>query len=505
MSSEDSFIYIIFGASGDLTKRKLVPALFDLFQQNLLPKDFVILGVARSSFKDESFRELMKEAIREFAEIKNPSQMDSFLDHLFYQSIMINERDDYARLSERLEQIRQSLNIRANYIYYLSTPPSLYGMIPKNLAAHGLNLKKEGWKRLIIEKPFGYDLDSALKLKESLLSQWKEEQLYRIDHYLGKETVQNLLVTRFSNGIFEPLWNSKYVHHIEITSAESIGVEQRGGYYESSGALRDMLQNHLFQVAAITAMEPPSSLDPKAIRYEILKVFQSLRPIRPEDVGNVALRGQYLESLIGGEPVHAYRQEKDVHPESTTETYAAMKFYIDNWRWGGIPFYIRTGKRLPTRVTEVVIHFKPTPHFLFSSDKGCDSCNQLIIRIQPDEGILLNFGMKEPGSGFEVRNVNMEFHYSSLGEKRIPSAYERLIYDSIIGDSTLFARTEEIIEAWKFLSPVQEAWKNDSSIPLHGYPAGSWGPETADHLIEGEMSWRYPCKMISDEGTYCSL
>lgn len=370
----------------------------------------------------------------------------------------------------------------------------------------GLNNQNDGWKRLIIEKPFGYDLKSATKLKNQLLKHWAESQLFRIDHYLGKETVQNLLVTRFSNGIFEPLWNRNYVHHVEITSAESMGVEKRGGYYETAGALRDMVQNHLLQVAAFTAMESPSSLEPAAIRNEILKVFQSLRPIRKQDVKTQAIRGQYLASHIKKEAIPGYREEQGVDPHSTTETFAALKFYIDNWRWGGVPFYIRTGKRLPTRVTEVVIHFKATPHFLFSQNEGHSTANQLVIRIQPDEGILLKFGMKIPGAGFEVQNVNMDFHYSDLSHQRIPSAYERLLFDSIKGDSTLFARTEEVIEAWKFLSPVLEAWKTEKEIPLYGYPAGSWGPEKADDLIDDkDVTWRYPCKNLSDDGIYCEL
>jgi len=370
----------------------------------------------------------------------------------------------------------------------------------------GLNNQGDGWKRLIIEKPFGYDLESATKLKDQLLEYWNEAQIFRIDHYLGKETVQNLLVTRFSNGIFEPLWNRNYIHHVEITSAESIGVEKRGGYYETAGALRDMVQNHLLQVAAFTAMESPSSLEPAAIRNEILKVFQSLRPISKQDLKTHAIRGQYLASHIKNEAIRGYREEEGVDPHSMTETFAALKFYIDNWRWGGVPFYIRTGKRLPTRVTEVVIHFKATPHFLFSEGEGHSTANQLVIRIQPDEGILLKFGMKIPGAGFDVQNVNMDFHYSDLAHQRIPSAYERLLYDSIKGDSTLFARTEEVIEAWKFLTPVLEAWKNDKDIPLYGYPAGSWGPEKADDLIEDkDVTWRYPCKNLADDGIYCEL
>jgi len=505
MTNSENHIYIIFGASGDLTKRKLVPALYSLFVQNLLPEKFAILGVSRSQFSDQDFRISMKSSIEEFKEIDNTTKIDEFVQKIFYNSIVFDDVSSYQSLNKRLIQLRESEGISGNTIFYLSTPPSLYGVIPEHLANVGLNSQDDGWKRLIIEKPFGYDLESAIKLKTQLLKYWHEEQIFRIDHYLGKETVQNLLVTRFSNGIFEPLWNRNYIHHVEITSAESIGVEKRGGYYDTSGALRDMVQNHLLQVAAITAMESPSSLEPMAIRNEILKVFQSLRPILPQDVKTNTIRGQYLESTIKNEKIIGYREEEGVNPNSNSETYAAIKFYIDNWRWGGVPFYIRTGKRLPTRVTEVVIHFKETPHFLFS--KGFHhNTNQLVIRIQPDEGVLLKIGMKIPGAGFEVQTVNMDFHYSDLSHQRIPSAYERLIYDSMKGDSTLFARSEEVIEAWKFLSPVIEAWKNDKEIPLHGYPAGTWGPEKADDLIEDkDLTWRYPCKNLSDDGIYCEL
>ena len=506
MQKNDKHIYVIFGASGDLTKRKLVPALYSLFVQNLLPVKFALLGVSRSQFTDEEFRDAMKFAIEEFKEIDNTDRIDEFIQKIYYTSIQFNDASTYLSLKQRIKYLRSKMNINGNAVFYLSTPPSLYSIIPRHLASVGLNNQNDGWKRLIIEKPFGYDLESALKLKDQLLKDWAEEQLFRIDHYLGKETVQNLLVTRFSNGIFEPLWNRNYIHHVEITSAESIGVEKRGGYYDTSGALRDMVQNHLLQVAALTAMESPSSLEPVAIRNEILKVFQSFRPISREDVKTNAIRGQYMASTLRNEKIPGYREEEGVNPESVTETYAALKFYIDNWRWGGVPFYIRTGKRLPTRVTEVVIHFKPTPHFLFASGPVCSTCNQLVIRIQPDEGILLKFGMKTPGAGFDVQTVNMDFHYSDLSHQRIPSAYERLIYDSMKGDATLFARSEEVIEAWRFLSPVIDCWKNGKDVPLHGYPAGTWGPETADDLIEDKkMSWRYPCKNLLDDGIYCEL
>lgn len=506
MNITENHIYVIFGASGDLTKRKLIPAIYSLFAQNLLPENFALLGVSRSKFSDDEFRKNMNSAINEFKEIDNATKIDEFIKKIFYTTISFDETAAYKKLKDKIIELRELNNIGGNTIFYLSTPPSLYGIIPQNLAEVELNKQEDGWKRLIIEKPFGYDLQSALKLKDELLKGWKEEQIFRIDHYLGKETVQNLLVTRFSNGIFEPLWNRNYIHHVEITSAESIGVEKRGGYYDASGALRDMVQNHLLQVVGLTAMESPSSLEPIAIRNEILKVFQSLRPIKKEDVKKNAIRGQYVSSHIKRQLVNGYREEDGVKPESTTETYVALKFFIDNWRWGGVPFYIRTGKRLPTRVTEVVIHFKPTPHFLFSQSDVSRNCNQLVIRIQPDEGILLKFGMKTPGGGFEVKNVNMDFHYSDLSNLRIPSAYERLLHDTMKGDSTLFARTEEVLEAWKFLTPIIECWENDNRIPLYGYPAGSWGPENADALIEdANMGWRYPCKNLSDDGIYCEL
>ena len=502
----DNHIYVIFGATGDLTKRKLVPALYSLFVQDLLPEKFTLVGSSRSKLSDDEFRLKMRDALNEFKDTEDDSKIDAFINKLYYSAVDLKNEADYKNFKTRLESLRKQEGISGNTVFYLSIPPSLYSVVPTNLATVGLNNEDDGWKRVIIEKPFGYNLESALRLKDELLKNWAENQLYRIDHYLGKETVQNLMVTRFSNGIFEPLWNRNYIERVEITSAESIGIESRGGYYDKSGALRDMVQNHLLQVTAITAMESPSSLEPDAIRNEILKVFQSLRPFEKEDVKTNTIRGQYTSATAKGEKLNGYREEEGVADESVTETYAALKFYIDNWRWGGVPFYIRSGKRLPTRVTEVVIHFKPTPHFLFSEKEKVKSRNQLVIRVQPDEGIVVKFGMKTPGAGFDVQNVIMDFHYSDLTNQRIPAAYERLIYDSMRGDSTLFARTEEIIEAWTFLSPVIDAWENDKSTPLYGYPAGSWGPEIADDLVEGEgITWRYPCKNLSNDGIYCEL
>ncbi len=386
----------------------------------------------------------------------------------------------------------------------MATPPSLYQVISDSLAGVGLGSQEQGFRRFIFEKPFGYDLSSGRELNKTLHELMTEDQIFRIDHYLGKETVQNLLVTRFANGVFEPLWNRNYVHHIEITSAESIGVEQRGSYYDSAGALRDMVQNHLLQMVGLTAMEPPSSLDPDAIRNEVLKVFQSLQPIKEEDVERQVIRGQYTPSLIRGECVAGYRHEKDVDIHSRTETYVAVKFFINNWRWGGVPFFIRTGKRLPTRVTEVVIHFKSTPHHLFQREDKFAG-NQLILRIQPDEGILLKFDMKEPGAGFNVKNAAMDFHYSDLANVRVPSAYERLLHDVMLGDSTLFSRDDEVETTWKFIEPIQKAWSNTPCIKLYGYPAGTWGPEHANDLFDEKITWRSPCKNMADEELYCEL
>lgn len=500
-------ILVIFGASGDLTKRKLIPSLFNLYKQDLLPEKFAVLGASRTKFSDEEFRGKMSEALGKFGDRKedNPELKDDFLKKLFYLPVDTDQEGDFVKLKMKLFELDKELETEENFIFYLSTPPSLYGIIPARLATNNLNDESKGFKRIIIEKPFGYDLESAIDLNKELKQNYDEDQIYRIDHYLGKETVQNILVTRFSNGVFEPLWNRNYVHHVEITSAESIGVESRGGYYDDSGALRDMVQNHLMQLTALISMEPPSSFDSDAIRNEIVKVIQSIRPLKERDVKRNVIRGQYISSKVKGEIVKGYREEKGVDIDSRTETYAAIKFHIDNWRWGDVPFYIRTGKRLPTRVTEVVIHFKPTPHFLFSQESICDSCNQLVIRIQPDEGILLKVGMKVPGSKFEVRNVNLDFHYSDITENPLPSAYERLLNDAMIGDSTLYARGDTVEAAWKFIDPIQKAWKG-KDIPVFGYPAGTWGPENADDLIEEpDMTWRYPCRNLSDDGNYCEL
>lgn len=504
-----SQILIIFGASGDLTYRKLVPALFDLYKQSSLPENFAIVGVARSPFSDESFREKMKEGIRQFSLFKTAedAEVNSFLELLSYLSIHTDDVSEYVKLKDLLENIDKEKQTDGNYLFYLSTPPNLYPLIPRFLAEQGLNKADGKVRRIIIEKPFGTDLESAQELNKSLLADYDEDQIYRMDHYLGKETVQNMLVTRFSNSIYEPLWNRNYIQHIEITAAESLGVENRGGYYDHSGALRDMIQNHLFQLLALVAMEPPTVISSEAIRNEKLKVFQALRPYTQDDLLYNVIRGQYTSAKIKGKEVNGYREEQGVDPDSRTETYVAMKLFIDNWRWGGVPFYIRSGKRMPTRVSEVVIHFKPTPLNLFVDNKEyCSDGNVLVIRIQPDEGILLKTGMKIPGAGYKVKEVNMDFHYSQLQDTYVPSAYERLLLDAMLGDSTLYTRGDALELAWEFVQPILDYWKDNSEAPLYGYPAGSWGPEGADSLIEGKcLTWRYPCKNLSDDGIYCEL
>ncbi|MFW5890062.1 MAG: glucose-6-phosphate dehydrogenase [Marinilabiliaceae bacterium] len=504
MRKPQNHILVIFGASGDLTRRKLIPALADLHEQDLLPEKFAVLGLGRTMLSDDEFRAKMEEGIKEHS-AKKGKNTDDFSRLLHYYSFSTKDENEYGGFREKLESLNAEKGTESNYIFYLATPPSMYALVPKFLASQELNRQDQGFRRLIIEKPFGHDLESAQKLNRDIREYFQEEQIYRIDHYLGKETVQNLLVTRFSNVIYEPLWNRNYIHHVEITSGEDIGVGSRGSYYEESGAMRDMVQNHLLLLTGLVGMEPPTLVDAESIRNEVVKVLQSLRPIPEEQVEDYVVRGQYMASKMRGKDVKGYREEPGVAPDSRTETFVAMKFFIDNWRWAGVPFYIRTGKMLPTRVTEIVIHFQPTPHHLFSDDPEIiRQQNQLVIRIQPDEGLLLKFGMKVPGAGFRVQDVNMDFHYSELGDTYLPSAYERLLLDCMLGDPTLYSRGDAVEAAWKFIDPILKTWQKHPEIKMHGYPAGSWGPDVSDELIEGNMTWRYPCKNLSD-GYYCEL
>ena len=512
MTQPENQILVIFGASGDLTKRKLIPALFALAKQKLLPEKFAIIGVGRTKLSDDEFRNKMHSALEQFSDLeaKDKNIASLFIDRLYYQAINTSDEAEYGILKEKICSVVGSLAIPENLIYYMSTPPSLYEVIPRNLAKVGLNRNDDvkGWKRLIVEKPFGINLESAQQLNQQLLQYFSENQIYRIDHYLGKETVQNVMVTRFANGIFEPLWNRNYIDRIEITSSESIGVESRGGYYDNSGAMRDMLQNHLLQLVGFVAMEPPTEISPVAIRNETMKVFQSLRPLGREDIINNVIRAQYTASSVRGQKYSGYREEEGVDKDSRTETFVAMKFFIDNWRWADVPFLIRTGKRLPTRVTEIVVHFKKTPHALFRNISSMSHAqNQLVIRIQPDEGLLVKFGMKVPGAGFSVQDVNMDFHYSDLKSDHLPEAYERLLLDCMQGDSTLYARGDAVEVAWKFVQPILDVWNEPNGAPLYGYPAGTWGPDdVVEGLLEGPgTTWRYPCKNLSNDGEYCEL
>ena len=502
----ENHILVIFGASGDLTVRKLIPALFDLFGQDDMPENFAVLGVARSPISDNDFRDKMKEGIKEHANLKekNADRIEAFLSNLHYLSIDTSKKEDYTILKDRLLDLDKDINGHGNYLYYLATPPNMYEIIAQNLYSFDLHKENNSneWKRIIVEKPFGYNLDSAKDLNKKLLDIFKEDQIYRIDHYLGKETVQNLLVFRFSNGFFEPIWNRNYIQQIEITAAESIGIEGRGGYYENAGALRDMVQNHLMQLVGLTALEPPSMFDANSLRSEMVKVFQALRPFTKENIPKQVILGQYVASETKDGKQNAYRDEKSVDVASKTETFVAMMFFIDNWRWADVPFFIRTGKRLPERVTEIVIHLKSTPLSLFQNQCQGASCNKLIIRIQPDESISMQIGLKTPGQGYRVKQVEMDFKYSDLNNVYIPSAYERLLLDCMLGDSTLFIRGDAVEATWKFIDPILELAKNDSNFKLFGYPSNSWGPKEAVNMTYWYKNSK-KCKVI--EAPYLEL
>jgi glucose-6-phosphate 1-dehydrogenase len=489
---------VIFGASGDLTKRKLIPALYRMVQERLLPAELAIIGVARTAMESEEFRANMKAAIAEFSESKSVDEAvwASFAERLYYLTLDIGTPGDYEKLRDLLKEVDERHGTQGNHLFYLSVAPRFYADSVKNLAAVGLNkpATEGGWTRVIVEKPFGVDLDSARQLNIDLLSHLDESQIYRIDHYLGKETVQNLLVFRFANGIFEPLWNRQYIDHVQITNAEAVGVEGRGGYYETSGVVRDMIQNHVFQVLSLVAMEAPASLDPEAVRDEKIKAMQAARAFTPERVRTECVRGQYGPGAIAGKPVPGYRQEEGVAPDSATETFALVTMFFDNWRWSGVPFYIRSGKRLTRRVTEIAIQFKDAPLSLFGDAMEGVAPNQLIIRVQPDEGITLRFAAKVPGQVTVVRDVNMDFRYGASFGVQLAEAYERLILDCILGDSTLYARKDMTERGWELVMPILNEWAaTKTSAPFPNYEAGSWGPKASDDLLaKAGRVWRRP-------------
>ncbi len=485
---------VIFGASGDLTARKLVPALYDLSAQRRLPMEFAVVGVSRTKMSHDEFRNRLREALDE----QRPGEVsddvwDSFSRGIFYLPGDSRKPETYRELKGFLKQLDKEWGTGGNRAFYLASSPSLVPTIVEKLGEAGMNAGENGgWSRLVVEKPFGRDLASARKLNGEIRRYFEERQIYRIDHYLGKETVQNVLALRFANGIFEPVWNQHYVDHVQITVAEDIGIGTRGAFYEEVGALRDIVQNHLMQVLCLTAMEPPVTFDAESVREEKVKVLKAVRRIPEEEVSRYAVRGQYARGWVWGEEVPGYREEEDVASDSTTETYVALKLFIDNWRWAGAPFYVRAGKRLPKRATEIVIQFKPTPHtpFAGAQTEGLEP-NVLVVRIQPEEGVSMRIGAKVPGAGFRVRSVNMDLLYGTAFLEVVPDAYQRLLLDLMLGDPTLFIRADETERAWEILDPVIHAWAGSKEISL--YPAGSWGPEEAEELLRRDgRRWRRP-------------
>ena len=483
---------VIFGATGDLTHRKLIPALYNLAADGELPPAVTVIGFARREKSDDEFRREMEEATRKFSrQVVRDEIWKTFGESIFYHQSDFGDEPGYKSLAAKLDKIDKERGTRGNRLFYFAVAPDQFEPILKNLKAAGLNEAREGsWARVIVEKPFGTDLASARELNRVVHSSFAEEQTYRIDHFLGKETAQNILVLRFANAIFEPLWNTRYIDHVQITAAETLGVEGRAGYYEGAGALRDMVQNHLLQLLCLIAMEAPTDLGADSIRDEKVKVVGSLRRFAQNEVANSVVRGQYAEGAIDGKPVPAYRAEKNVDQKSTTDTFVALRLNIDNWRWWDVPIYMRVGKRLPKSGTEISVHFKKAPLVLFNKESTEE--NVLVIRIQPDEGISLRMQAKMPGTSFRIEPVKMDFHYGTSFGKASPEAYERLLLDAMSGDATLFARRDEVEQAWAFIDVIENAWAAKKDAPeLFFYPAGSWGPEEADDLLARDgRAWR---------------
>jgi glucose-6-phosphate 1-dehydrogenase len=481
---------VIFGASGDLTKRKLLPALFHLEQAGLLPAEFAVTGVARRPMAGE-FAKDMREGILEFGEVKeDDAQLESFLKRVTYYAMSFDDTEGYTGLDALLKKVDQEWGTQGNRLFYLATAPEHFSEIIQQLGAHGMAKPEKGTVHLIIEKPFGHDLASARALNDEVNRVFDEGQIFRIDHYLGKETVQNILVFRFANGIFEPIWNRNYIDHVEITAAEEIGIEGRGPFYEKAGALRDVVQNHVMELLSFVAMEPPISFEAEAMRRERVKVWRAVQPIHILDT----VRGQYGRGVVNGETIRGYREEERVDPRSVTETYTALKLGIENWRWAGVPFYIRAGKRLAKRETEIAIEFKQPPQLLFKNLEGrCKELqpNVIVMRIQPDEGISLRFGTKVPSPNMEVCPVQMEFSYAKAFGKSSANGYERLLLDAMLGDGTLFAHRDGVEATWALMTPILEQWAANKPRDFPNYRAGTWGPKAADDLLARDgRSWR---------------
>lgn len=495
--SPDPCVMVIFGATGDLTARKLLPALYNLAREGQLPAHFACVAFARRPKEHEEFRKEMREAVELFSRVK-PVREDlwrTFSEQIFYHVASFEDHEGYARLREYLNQVDKRLGTKGNRVYYLSTQPSYFPTIVEKLSQNGLIYNPlhitDKWSRVIIEKPFGHDFSTSCELQRHISKFLDEDQVFRIDHYLGKETVQNLLTFRFANSIFESIWNNKHVDHVQITVSEEIGIGTRGRFWEEAGMLRDIVQNHMMQLLSLVAMEPPSSMNADAIRDEKVKVLESIRPIKTYDMDRYCVRGQYGPGYVNGKAVQGYRQENNVDPESKVETYVALQLFIDNWRWGGVPFYLRGGKRLPKRCTEIAIHFKMAPGHLFSLASPKQHGNVLVIRIQPDEGISLKTNCKVPGLNNPIQPVKMDFRYGAYFGSTPPEAYERLICDCMAGDGTLFARSDEVLTSWHLMTPILDYWKEHPATHFPNYEAGSWGPKEADLMLGREgRSWR---------------
>ena len=484
---------VIFGANGDLTKRKLLPALYRLAYERRLTQSFAMIGNSRTPMSDDDFRAKMLESVKQFLEDSpfDENLWAEFSKRLFYLSGDVSSPDLYAALNKKLQEVDETFQTAGNVLFYLSTQPSHYEPVVEQLGAAKLNTGK-GWRRLVVEKPFGHDLSSAGALNANIQKVFPESEVYRIDHYLGKETVQNILAFRFGNGIFEPVWNRRYINHVQITAAESIGVEGRGAYYQEAGALRDMIQNHLLQVMSTIAMEPPAHYESNSVRDERAKLLRAIRIPKPHEVPMYAVAGQYGPARIGGQDMLGFRQEPGVDPRAHTDTYAALTFHVDNWRWSGVPFYVRSGKRLPKRVTDIAIFFNQPPVSVFGSDGVPLRPNMLVVRIQPEEGISLRFLSKHPGGGMTLRPVSMDFNYGSSFGTRTPTAYETLLVDAISGDATLYTRQDMVEASWKVVQPVMDNW-SQREFDFPNYASGTWGPQESDEMLarNGHV-WRVP-------------